>query len=115
MCRPELCLFATLLTLPFTDPGAMLAKADERNWANPLQFSIDALTRADTCLYMLQSTRDPATGDCRLLQDFHAQEFLDWNPDLTALEESTRRRVVNNRKAYLQTLKDIEREKQRLE
>jgi hypothetical protein len=82
--------------------------------SDPLQFSIDAVTRADNCLYMLQSTRDPDTGDCQALRDFHERRFLVWSPDLGVLDATLRRRVVGNQQIYLQTLEDIEQETQRL-
>lgn len=82
--------------------------------SSPLQFSIDAVTRADNCLYMLQSTRDASTEDCATLADFHAQRFRSWTPDLEALDDQTRRLVQRNRQTYLQTLDDIEGERQQL-
>jgi len=91
---------------------ALAARADEAG--DPLQFSIDALTHADNCLYMLQSSRDLNNADCQALREFHQEQFLDWSPDLDGLDASVRRRVVGNRQAYLQALEDIERERERL-
>lgn len=82
--------------------------------SDPLQFSIGAVTRADNCLYMLQATRDPDTGDCEALRDFHEDRFLDWSPNLDELDDRVRRRILENRQIYLQTLEDIARERQRL-
>lgn len=103
-------LFAVLLCWVAMPAAAAADAAD----ADPLQFSIDAVTRADNCLYMLQSTRDPDTGDCQALRDFHERRFLVWSPDLGVLDATLRRRVVGNRQIYLQTLEDIEQETQRL-
>jgi hypothetical protein len=93
---------------------APTAMAKDSDPSDPLQFSIGAVTRADNCLYMLQATRDPDTGDCEALRNFHEERFLDWSPNLDELDDSVRRRVLGNRQTYLQTLEDIARERQRL-
>jgi len=96
------CSLGRLLGVLFFSTGSMLVHAAETKQAN----IIDGLTYADTCLYMLESTRQLEQPDCDTLFEWHKQKF----PHLPApenLENTARVKFERNFKLYNSTLRSV--------
>ncbi len=68
---------------------------------------IDGLTYADTCLYMLESTRQLEQPDCDRLFVWH-QENLPHLPLVENINDAQRARFERNRKLYLSTVRRVQ-------
>lgn len=67
---------------------------------------IDGLTYADTCLYMLESTRQLEQPDCDTLKTWHKESFP-LLPDAKNIDSAQRAKFERNLKLYRSTLRGV--------
>ena len=67
---------------------------------------IDGLTYADTCLYMLESTRQLEQPDCDTLKTWHKESFP-LLPDVKNIDSAQRAKFERNLKLYRSTLRGV--------
>ena len=67
---------------------------------------IDGLTYADTCLYMLESTRQLEQPDCDTLKTWHKESFP-LLPDANNIDSAQRAKFERNLKLYRSTLRVV--------
>ena len=67
---------------------------------------IDGLTYADTCLYMLESTRQLKQPDCDTLLTWHKESFP-LLPDVKDIDSAQRAKFERNLKLYRSTLRSV--------
>ena len=98
-------LIGTLLVL-----GASVAVLNPSVYAEeaPRANIIDGLTYADTCLYMLESTRRLEQPDCDTLFLWH-QESFPRIPGVESMESAQRARFDRNLALYLATLRSVKK------